>query len=225
MRSRGVRTMLRWSAVWMTLFLVAWLLDAAVYGAVLDEGARDKDWTQVLRQMGYLPTWVIAAVLLWLLDWKRTPPAHGLISPGPERPWHHRGGLLLLSAIGAGLLANILKPLIGRLRPDENGIAYFASRPAVLWAEGGPVGLGLPSGHTSVAFGACGMLALLIPAWRWPMMALAAGCAVTRLLAGAHTLSDTVAGAWVGLAVAAWLFAVGRGPRRGPAGGLVPREA
>lgn len=222
---RRLKTMLRWTAVWLPLFLIAWLLEAPVYGAVLDKGAHSKDFVQVLRQMGYLPTWVIAAVLLWLLDWKRPEIPRGLVSPGPVRPWHHRGGLLLLSAVGAGIVANILKPVIGRLRPDGEGITRFAERPAVLWAEGGHVGLGLPSGHTSVAFGACGMLALLIPSWRWPMMLLAIGCAYSRLLAGAHSLSDTVAGAWVGLAVAAWLFALGKGPRRGPAGGLIPREA
>ena len=172
------------------------------------------------------------AVLLWMLDVARGPDgrraaetAGALATPRTPKPWHHRGGLVLLSAVVGGIAANVLKPLIGRLRPDGEGIARFAERPSILWGDGGGLGLGLPSGHTTVAFAACGMLALLVPAWRWPMLALAAGCALTRLFAGAHTLSDTVAGAWLGLAVAAWLFAWGSGPRRGPAGGLVPAEA
>lgn len=221
--SKRARTMLRWTAVWLPLFLISWVFDRAVYRAMLDPEAASKDWVQVLRQMGYLPTWILVGVLFWLVDRRGPPRAHGLVSPAPARPWHHRGGLVILSATTAGAIANVLKPLLGRLRPDDEGTTYFAHRLAVLWADGG--GFGLPSGHTSVAFGACGMIALLVPAWRIPMMGLAVGCALTRLLAGAHTLSDTVAGAWVGLAVAAWLFAWGEGKRRGIAGGLIPREA
>jgi len=222
---KRARTMLRWTAVWLPLVLIAWMFDRAVYRLALDPLAASKDWVQVLRQMGYLPTWIVVGVLFWLIDFRSPPRAHGLVSPAPDRPWHHRGGLVMLSAISAGLVANVLKPLLGRLRPDLDGVAYFAHRPTTVWADGGDLGFGLPSGHTSVAFGACGMIALLVPAWRIPMMGLAAGCAMTRLLAGAHTFSDTVAGAWVGLAVAAWLFAWGEGKRRGIAGGLIPREA
>jgi membrane-associated phospholipid phosphatase len=232
--TRRVRTMLRWTAVWLPAFGIAWALDAVAYGLVLDRAKAAEDWVQLLRQLGYLPTWIGVAVLLWLLDASRGPAGrraaeatqHGsLATPRDPKPWHHRGGLVLLSAIVGGIAANVLKPLIGRLRPDAEGIARFAERPMVIWAEGGDFGLGLPSGHTTVAFAGCGMLALLVPVWRAPMLLIAAGCGLTRLFAGAHTLSDTVAGAWVGLAVAAWLFAWGAGPRRGPAGGLVPRES
>jgi membrane-associated phospholipid phosphatase len=58
--------------------------------------------------------------------------------------------------------------------------------------------LGLPSSHAAVAAG--GAAALI--AWRpavWPIaVVLAAGCAMTRLLSGAHFLSDVTLGAIVG---------------------------
>lgn len=224
--NRRLRIMLRWTIAWLPAFLIAWLLDPLVYRLVLDESKADKDWVELLRQMGYLPTWVIVMVLFWLVDRRsRGARTDGVASPSLPKPWHHRGGLVVLSAIVAGVITDVLKPIIGRLRPDAEGIARFGERPLVFLADKGEIGFGLPSGHTTVAFAGCGMVALLIPAWRWPMMLLAAGCALSRLFAGAHTLSDTVAGAWVGLAVAAWLWAWGEGPRRGPANGLLPSES
>lgn len=216
----------RWvrpAIVWLAVFVLANALDRPVYRLLLAPGTRDDDFTQVFRQLGYLPTWIIIAGLLWILDAQRPPMPRGLAATPPPRPAHHRAGLVILAAALAGLAANILKPVIGRLRPDENGLASFAPRPEFLWAQAGEHGFGLPSGHTSVAFAACGMLALLVPVWRVPMLALATGCALTRLLAGAHALSDTVAGAGLGLAIAWILYAAGEGRRRGAAGGLIPR--
>lgn len=224
--NRRVRIMLRWTIVWLPVFLIAWMLDGLAYDVFLDRSKAAEDWVQMLRQIGYLPTWILVGVLFLLVDRRRGGGRPGgLVAPVPAKPRHHRAGLVVLSAIGGGLVANVLKPIIGRLRPDSvEGVARFAERPAVLWADGGDLGLGLPSGHTTVAFAGCGMVALLVPAWRWPMMILAAGCGLTRLFAGAHALSDVVAGAWVGLAVACWLWAWGEGPRRGPANGLLPRD-
>lgn len=225
--NRRVRIMLLWTAGWGLVFLIAWAIDPVAYRFFLKKEAEDLDWVEALRQVGYIPTWIVVGLLFWLADAARPSRlgrADRVETPLPPAPKHHRAGLVVLSAGFGGLVAEVLKPLIGRLRPDSEGIARFAERPFVLWGDKAELGLGLPSSHTSVAFGACGMVALLVPAWRWPMMGLAAGCALTRLFAGAHTLSDTVMGAWVGLAVASWLWAWGEGPRRGPANGLLPSD-
>jgi membrane-associated phospholipid phosphatase len=50
------------------------------------------------------------------------------------------------------------------------------------------------------------MLAYVFPRARWVWFALATGCAVTRVLARAHFLSDTVAAALVALATTAWVW-------------------
>jgi membrane-associated phospholipid phosphatase len=187
------------------LFLVAFglavLLDPWAYRVLLAPGTRHADWAQVLRQLGYLPTWLLIALLIYLHDASR--PGESARGIGPVLL--KRAGPVFLAAALSGVIANILKPVIGRLRPDELGITRFAPRPNFLWAEAGEIGFGLPSGHAAVAFGGCAILGLLWPAWRTPMRLLAAGCALTRLLAGAHALSDTVLAAGIGLAVAAWL--------------------
>ena len=51
-----------------------------------------------------------------------------------------------------------------------------------------------------------GAIAVLHPATRPLMLLLAFGCGMTRLLSGAHWLSDVYVGAVVGLASAAWLW-------------------
>ena len=66
--NRRLRIMLRWTIAWLPAFLIAWLLDPLVYRLVLDDSKADKDWVELLRQMGYLPTWVIVTVLFWLVD-------------------------------------------------------------------------------------------------------------------------------------------------------------
>jgi membrane-associated phospholipid phosphatase len=67
----------------------------------------------------------------------------------------------------------------------------------------------LPSSHVLVAFAAATVLARLFPrAWGlWYL--LAAGCAVTRVLAMAHFLSDTVVAALVGYVVGVLLSRAG----------------
>jgi len=218
------RRWVRWLVVWGAAFVVALLLDRWVYGLLHEPGLAEKDWVEALRQMGYLPTWLVIGLLIWLHDRRGGGPAPGGVAARPPaKPGHHRAGLVVLSAVLTGAAANVLKPVIGRLRPDPEGVTAWAARPRVIFADGERIGLGLPSGHTAVAFGGCVMIALLWPAWRWPMLALAAGCALTRLWAGAHALSDVVMAAGVASGIAWALYAAGEGPRRGPAGGLVPR--
>jgi membrane-associated phospholipid phosphatase len=63
--------------------------------------------------------------------------------------------------------------------------------------------MGLPSSHTLVAFAGAFALARLFPRARWVFYALAAGCGLTRVMATAHYLSDTVVAACVAWAVVA----------------------
>jgi membrane-associated phospholipid phosphatase len=64
----------------------------------------------------------------------------------------------------------------------------------------------MASSHVGVAFGALAMLALLFPRTRPVCFALAAGCALSRVLAGAHFLSDVTVAAVLGIATAALLW-------------------
>lgn len=187
--------------------VLAMVFDLAVWRIGRAPGAEEAEWYQALRQIGYLPTWITVGIVVWLLDRR-----------AGRTPAHHRAGLIALSPALAGLLAAMLKPLCRRLRP-EAADGLYAFRP--IWEDTlSGSGIGLPSGHTATAFGGAVMVGLLWPAVRWPMWLLAAGCGVTRLLAGAHFLSDVVVAAMLGSAMAIALFRTGEGPRTGPAGGL-----
>jgi membrane-associated phospholipid phosphatase len=103
-----------------------------------------------------------------------------------------------------GIVAEVLKLLFRRERPEAHAGAYvFRS-----WRDHAvsTAGLSLPSSHALVAFAAAAMLARLYPRARWLCFALAVGCALTRVLARAHFLSDVTLAAIVGWAVAAMVW-------------------
>ncbi len=146
-----------------------------------------KDWYAALRILGFIGTWAGVAVLLWLIDLG-------------HRGWWKRGAYLLGSAIAGGAAAEILKPIVGRLRPEETDGWYVFLDLGERISRNSD--LGMASSHTGVAFGAAAAMARLVPS-AWPVFLLgAAGTAMTRIIAGAHFLSDCVVGAMLGYACA-----------------------
>jgi len=107
------------------------------------------------------------------------------------------------AAVGGGL-AELTKILVRRLRPSAEAGAYafraWSDRPF------STSGLGMASSHAGVAFGALAMLGLLFPRARPACYLLAAGCALSRVAAGAHFLSDVTVGAVLGMAAAGLLW-------------------
>jgi len=161
------------------------LADRWVYDHVYHRNLYDLDWARLLRLMGFAPTWGIAALVLWLHE---RPDA---AARAAARAWY-----LVTSVITGGLLAEILKLLLRRVRPAVYDGAY-GFRP---WSEHpfSTSGLAWPSSHTMVAFAAATAMARLFPRTRWVWYALAAGCGVTRLMAHAHFFSDVTLGALFG---------------------------
>ena len=153
--------------------------------------------------------WLIAAVpVAFGLAWQDAPPLAvfaaalvsivplvGLIGDATERLAARLGPTL------GGLSAEVLKLLLRRLRPDAEQFGYafrsFADGP---WSNRG---MGLPSSHTLVAFAGAFALARLFPRARWVFYVLAAGCGLSRVMATAHFLSDTVVAACVAWGVVA----------------------
>lgn len=119
----------------------------------------------------------------------------------------------------AGVVANLVKLLIARLRPhqidwtDPPVRTFLGWLP--LWAPqrlGRPYGSevqSFPSGHAATAAGLAIGLACLYPRGWWWFACLAALAAVQRLAAEAHYLSDVLAGAAVGCVAAAASLAAG----------------
>jgi membrane-associated phospholipid phosphatase len=106
-----------------------------------------------------------------------------------------RLGLDMAEAGVFGLLsANALKFVAGRARPNESDRRSD-------WREGGD---SFPSGHVTAAFAVAQVFADGMPReqWGWRVLAygLAGATAYARLDGNVHWLSDTVAGAAIGLA-------------------------
>ena len=152
----------------------------------------DEDWGRLLRIMGFLPTWALIALGVWLHE-------RGVIALARRRAL-----LILASPIVSGIAAELLKLALRRERPaTHDGEYVFRALSERTFSTGG---LALPSSHAMVAFGGAAMLAYMYPRTRWLWFALAAGCALTRVLAHAHFLSDVVVGALAALATTALLW-------------------
>lgn len=105
--------------------------------------------------------------------------------------------LFLLAAVAlSGLATDLIKPLVGRLRPKllfEAGLYGFE-----------PLRIGyeynsFPSGHATTVFALAASLALFFPRWRLPLFSFAAVVGFSRIIVGAHYLSDLMAGAYIGV--------------------------
>lgn len=176
-------------AIAVGAIVVAHLLDPFALRAVRVSDIHGADWGRMLRVMGFVPFWLCAGIALMLHE--RTP---------VRQLARSRGGLLMAGAVLGGAAAELLKLLIRRLRPGELGeyvLRPFTERPF------STAGLGLPSSHALVAFGAAAVLSRLFPrAWAvW--WGLAWGCGFTRVASGAHFLSDVVVAAIVGWGIGA----------------------
>lgn len=176
--------------------IVLTLLDRPLFEALrVADRARleSRDWYQALRALGYVPLWLAVGAAFVAYD-------RGV----------RRGGLIVLGAALGGAAAEVLKVVVARQRPINNGVAdgaYVWGYPFEALAGGG--NYGLASSHAGVAFGAAFVLARLLPGTGWVLVPLAVGCGVTRLLTGAHFATDVYVAAWMSGVIAAWLCARG----------------
>lgn len=105
--------------------------------------------------------------------------------------------LFLFAAVAlSGLTTDLIKPVVGRLRPKlllEAGLYGFE-----------PLRIGyeynsFPSGHATTVFALAAALSFFFPRWRLPLFSFAAVVGLSRIIVGAHYLSDVMAGAYVGV--------------------------
>ena len=177
-----MRLPFRITLIAITAIIAAHLGDRWAWIHVVQLDVYDHDVGRMLRTVGFLPDWLLLGAALWL-------------QAGDRR----RAMLLALVPTAAGLLCAILQVLLRRERPGLHDGAYvfraFSERP-FHGAE-----FGLPSSHAMVAFSGAWLLSRIYPRASPVWLALAVGCAWSRVAAQAHFLSDvTVA------AVAAWML-------------------
>ena len=117
---------------------------------------------------------------------------------------------LALGAYGAGLLADILKIVLARRRPNASDVmntevwdsflGFFAWRNAQTWQEALSRDIqSFPSGHAATAAGLACALSRLYPRATWFFVILTVLACFQRIAYQAHYLSDVLAGAAIGL--------------------------
>lgn len=112
--------------------------------------------------------------------------------------------LWIFSAVAvSGIAVNVLKVLFGRARPrllQGDDPAY-----GMHWFTFGADHSSFPSGHSNTAFAMALAIGALWPKARLPALAAASMIAASRIIVGAHFLSDVFAGMTVAVLTSAWL--------------------
>ena len=215
--ARGRPTPLTWSHV--ALFVAAGLLLAVLVGLLYD--ARAIAWTHTLpsgvrtvfariTRFGksdwlLIPSGIIVIVVS-LGDWRR-------VSRASAAAWWEIAtfaAILFAVVAVSGLLTDVIKPIVGRARPEYVHGGPFAFTPFSL---GGYAHYSFPSGHSTTA-AAVAMLAAFVPSVvTIPVVIAAALVAFSRIVVDAHFPSDVVGGIFVGIGVGylilRWMLAAG----------------
>lgn len=186
----------KWGGLFMAGLLLALLLDSPLYHWLRTQEIF-RDGSQLFKNFGYLPLWLIAALALFLHDL----PLQGL------KGWRAvcgRAGFLAGSALFSGLLAEILKLIIRRERPQGTLFteSVFRGWSGAWWKSND---FGTPSSHAAVAFGAAWALWFIFPRARLVWLLAATGCGVSRIVHEAHLPSDIYLAAGLALGIALWL--------------------
>jgi len=100
----------------------------------------------------------------------------------------------------AGLIEFTIKHLVGRPRPLAAAALATVGSHAITETDS------FPSGHATSVFAVATVFAAFYPRLRWPLYALAAAIAVGRVYLERHYVSDILAGAVIGIAIAALLL-------------------
>ncbi|HEY1720071.1 MAG TPA: phosphatase PAP2 family protein [Magnetospirillaceae bacterium] len=165
-----------------------------------------------------VPSGVGAILFRWAQVRAKTPEAS-------ERMLVNANAALFLfaSVAGSGIVVDVLKGLIGRLRPYELFVhqAYGFQPFTLHWNMNS-----FPSGHGQTVFAALTALAVIAPRFKVLWLILAVLIAATRVIISVHYLSDVAMGSYCGLVgtvLLARLFAA-RGWRvRGDADAMATR--
>lgn len=128
-----------------------------------------------------------------------------LLTIGASMPNSRRQLLAAFAiAVGAGLVADILKLFVSRARPATFDLALPAWQSfmgSFSLGAGGAARQGFPSAHTAFAVAFAVALGTIFPSSRRWFLVLAALVALERITSLAHFPSDTLVGAAVGWVV------------------------
>jgi membrane-associated phospholipid phosphatase len=190
---------------WGTAY--AWLF-CAVSFAALDRplawwfkahvGGEFEGFLKTVTTLGLGGVYLIPAGLLALALWLASAAAPALGDRLRLRRGAVIAGFVFASVAVSGIAGNVIKFVLGRYRPRylfDNGLYGFTFLNHT-WAMNS-----FPSGHSQAAFAAMTALTLVFPRYDIAFFAVAVLVAASRFLTTVHFLSDTVAGAWLGIVV------------------------
>jgi membrane-associated phospholipid phosphatase len=177
-------------ALWIDLPVATWVRDQGFSG----------EWKRLIRlseTFGWGGTALVIILTAAVLDprgWRIVP-------------------RLATSSLGAGLVADVVKLLLARLRPAAANLSGMVQETFVAWlptvnakslsrAYGHQL-QSFPSAHAATAAGLAVGLAALYPRGRWLFFTFAVLAGLQRIDAQAHFTSDVLAGAALGCLISA----------------------
>jgi membrane-associated phospholipid phosphatase len=178
--------------IWVDVPLTLWAhgLPSWVVGAA-------RDVTDIGKSTWWLIISGVSALMAIAAMKRGLGPAHHALA----RRIAAQGSFIFIAIAGSGLITDVIKIAVGKARPNllfQNG--YYGFDPFSF----GSLHHSFPSGHANTLIAAALAMSLIWPRLRWPLFVLGAGLALTRVIVGAHYLSDTIAGG--GLAVLTTLY-------------------
>lgn len=209
-----------WLAGAVAALVMAHLMDRPAHDALAVSKPTLTRWEQhawylSIKAVGSWPTWAGVALVLLALDWLLARCARS--AGRASRSLWRRALPVALAPAAGGLAAELAKLLLGRERPTRLADGEFIYQ-GYVWRPLGQgffdaTNLGLPSSHAATAAGGAVALGLVVPRLRAVAWSLAAACALSRVVASAHFLSDVTVGALLGGAIAYALQRLLRGDR------------
>lgn len=180
----------------MVVFLTAVVLDMPVGSFRGQWPGSLRSWAGFFTDLGK-SGWILYPTGIFLIigfgiNWRRLHVRNQLILA----KWMSAAGYIFVAVGVSGLIATILKRVIGRARPmhyEEHGAFYFQPFSDASYAS-------FPSGHSTTSGAIFAAVAIFFPKLRYPALVLAVWLGFSRVLVGAHYPSDVVAG----VAFGAW---------------------
>lgn len=189
---------LKWSVFFLFVLIATTLLylyadrEIAVYFHALPNTDPYKECFHFLTRFGRSEWYLVPSALLY--GWFRY--THRFI-------YAKQALYIFVTNVVAGVGVWLFKIPFGRVRPD----LYFKDNLyGFEWFEIAPKYVSFPSGHTITAISSAVALSLLFPKWKYVILLFGVLVALSRVVVGAHYLSDVLFASFLGTAVAVYFY-------------------
>ncbi len=185
----GVRRLLPWLIFAAVAIGVAFLFDDSVIGWVAAHQSKvAKNAAGLISQIGDWPPVCGLGLILLLIAWRK----------GSQR-WTRILGIMLMSAVLSGIVANSVRALCGRARPNAKvPQGWYGPFHDGHWFTHTNQFHSFPSGHSAVILAFCLPLLIFAPRIGRPAMLAVVLVVGSRLYLNVHHLSDVTASLFIG---------------------------